>query len=106
MMAPRNRYKFWSFLISILLFAFCKKRLGVVTPPPQLSVPSSEELFSVDDDISKISITNNSEGDISNSASWCAATVFATEGDGEIYLSIQPNTVNAFYLTGLRQGYN
>ena len=104
-MMGRTRNKFWSFFISISFFAFGKKRPGVT--PPQLSVSSSEELFSADnDDVSKISFTNNSEGDISSSTSWCAATVFVKEGDGEIYLSIQPNTVNTFYLAGLRQGYN
>jgi hypothetical protein len=100
----RTRYKFWSFFISISFFAFGKKRPGVT--PPQPSVFSSEELFSADEGVSKISVTSNSEGNIDDSASWCAATVSTKEGNGEIYLSIQPNKVNTFYLTGLRQCYN
>src|SRR5688572_5624569 len=98
-MMARTRYKFWSFFISISFFAFCKKKASTVTPPPQHSVSSSEELFSADEGVSKISVTNDLEGSISESASWFAATVFTTEGNGEISLNIQPNTVNTFYLT-------
>jgi hypothetical protein len=100
----RTRNKFWSFFISISFFAFGKKRPGVT--PPQLSLSSSEELFSADEGVSKISATSNSEGNTVSSPLWFAATVFVTEGNGEFYLNIQPNAVNTFYLTGLRQCYN
>ncbi len=77
------------FLIAVLLLLSCHKK-GVIDL--QLSVSSSDELFTADGGTSEVTVTCNNKWSISNTASWCTATPSVTEGNGKITLSVQPNT--------------
>jgi endoglucanase len=86
-----TRYKFFRIFIAIFFFTFCKKK-DVIAPPPQLSVSSSEELFTADGGTSEVSVSSNGKWSISNSEPWFTATASTIEGNGKISLNVQFNT--------------
>lgn len=88
-MIANSRHKFLMFLIALIFFAFCKKKDAIVTP--QLSISSSEELFTADGGTSEVTVSGNTKWSISNAASWCTATASTTEGNGKVFLNVQSN---------------
>ena len=92
-MKIQRRYKFLSFLIVILFFASCKKKDTAVVSA-QLSVSSSEELFTADGGVSEVTVSSNTKWSISNAALWYTATASATEGNGKVSLNVQSNPLN------------
>jgi endoglucanase len=88
-MKTTRRYNFLGFFVAIFFFASCAKKDTVA--PPQLSVSSSEELFTADGGASEVTVTSNTKWSISNSAAWCTATASSTDGNGKISLSVQAN---------------
>lgn len=89
-MKIRVLYKFLKFLIVVLFFASCHKKN---VADAQLSVSSSEELFTADGGISDVAVLCNTTWSIGNSASWCTATSSTVNGNGKISLSVQSNTM-------------
>src|SRR5687768_11550737 len=86
------RYKLFGFFIAITFFTFCKKKNTDAIVTPQLSVSSTEELFTANGGVSEVTVSSNSKWSVSNSASWCTAIASATEGNGKISLNVQSNT--------------
>ena len=85
-----RRYKFLGLLIAVIIIASCKKTKNEVVTP-QLSVSSTEELFTADGGVSEVTVTSNTTWSISNAASWFTATASATEGNGKLSLNVQSN---------------
>jgi aryl-phospho-beta-D-glucosidase BglC (GH1 family) len=85
----KRQYKILGLLMIVLVVASCKKSKDVTAP--QLSVSSSEELFTADGGSSEVTVSSNSKWNISYSASWCTATASTTEGNGKISFGVQPN---------------
>ncbi len=77
------------FLAGFFYLVSCNKKDPVV--PSQLSVSSSEELFTAEGGVSEVTVSSNTKWSISNSASWCTATASTTEGNGRISLNVQSN---------------
>jgi aryl-phospho-beta-D-glucosidase BglC (GH1 family) len=94
-MMTSTGYKFLGFFISILFFAFCKKKNTDTLVIPLLSVSSSEVVFSAEGGVSEVLVSSNAKWSISNSASWCTATASATEGNGKVSLNVQSNSATA-----------
>lgn len=88
-MKYKRQYTFLGFLVAMLFFASCSKKDTVA--PSQLSVSSSEELFTADGGTSEVTVSSNVKWSISNSAAWCAATASSTAGNGKISLNVQSN---------------
>lgn len=85
--------KFWFFVLAIVWLASCKKDDVVA---PQLSVSSSEELFTSDGGSSEVTVTSNTKWSVGgNTANWFSATASNTNGNGKISLVVQANTDNA-----------
>jgi endoglucanase len=82
------RYKFLSCLVAILFFASCHKKDVIA---PELSVSSSEELFTANGGASEVTVLSNTNWSISNSASWFAATASTSRGNGKISFNVQVN---------------
>jgi aryl-phospho-beta-D-glucosidase BglC (GH1 family) len=82
-------HKIQKFLIALLLFASCEKKGAIVTP--QLSVSSPEQLFTSDGGVSEVTVSANTNWNISNAAPWFTATASSTGGNGKISLNVQPN---------------
>src|SRR5688500_10419363 len=85
------RYKLLGFFIAIAFFTFCKKKDTDAIVTPQLSVSSTEELFTANGGVSEVTVSTNAKWSISNSASWCTATASTTEGNGKVSLNVQSN---------------
>ena len=88
-MKYKKRYAFLGLLIAMLFFASCSKKTTVA--PSELSVSSSEELFTADGGTSEVTVTSNAKWNISNSAAWCTATASSTDGNGKISFNVQVN---------------
>jgi endoglucanase len=87
-----TRYKFLGFFIAITFLTFCKKKDTV--DAPQLSVSSSEEIFTAEGGTSEITISSNTKWSVSNATLWFWATASATAGNGQIILNVQSNPLN------------
>lgn len=85
----KKAYRFAAFLIAILCFASCSKK---ETAAPELTVSSSEELFTGEGGTSEVTVTSNIQWSISNTAAWCTATASTTDGNGKIALNVQANS--------------
>lgn len=84
----KRRYRFLDFFAVIIILASCQKKDVIA---PQLSVSSSEELFTADGGTSEVTVSSNTKWSISNAASWFTATASTTNGNGKISLTVQPN---------------
>lgn len=89
-----TRYKFLGFFIASTFLISCKKKDAVVVQA-QLSVSSSEELFTADGGVSEVTVSSNTKWSISNAAVWYTATASATEGNGKVSLNIQSNPLRS-----------
>jgi len=83
-----RQHKFLALLIAAIFFASCHKKDAIVA---ELSVSSSEEVFTADGGTSEVTVTSNTNWSISNSTSWLTATASTSNGDGKISLNIQSN---------------
>jgi aryl-phospho-beta-D-glucosidase BglC (GH1 family) len=88
-MIANSRHKFLKILIALILLASCNKKDAIVTP--QLSLSSSEELFTADGGVSEVTVSANTKWSISNAASWFTATASTTEANGKISFNVQSN---------------
>lgn len=88
-MTFKRLYKFLVLLIAVIIVASCKKSKEPVGP--ELSVSSSEELFTAAGGASEVTVSANAKWSISNAASWYTATASGTEGNGKISLNVQSN---------------
>jgi hypothetical protein len=86
-MKIQRRYKFLGFLAAIILVA-CHKKDVIAS---ELSLSSSEELFTGDGGTSEVTVSSNTSWSISNTASWLTATASTTKGNGKISFTIQAN---------------
>ena len=82
-------FKYLGFIIAILLAASCSKKDAAT---PELSVSSSEELFTAAGGTSEVTVLSNTKWSFSNSASWFTATASTTDGNGKITFNVQANT--------------
>ncbi|HEV8283144.1 MAG TPA: cellulase family glycosylhydrolase [Chitinophagaceae bacterium] len=89
-MKIREPYLFLGFLALAIVFASCKKK-DVVTKQAELSVSSSEELFTSEGGTSEVAVTSNSNWNVTNSAAWCTANASTTSGNGKIAFTVQSN---------------
>ncbi|CAN5477532.1 hypothetical protein BH11BAC5_BH11BAC5_11320 [soil metagenome] len=88
-MKSKRIYFLLILFVAIIFVASCgKKDTGAA---PQLSVASSEQLFTADGGASEVAVSCNAKWSISNAAAWFTATASATEGNGKISFSVQPN---------------
>ena len=83
-----RQHKFLALLIAAIFFASCHKKDAIVA---ELSVSSSEEVFTADGGTSEVTVTSNTNWSISNSTSWLTATASTSNGDGKISLNVQSN---------------
>ena len=83
-------FKYLGFIIAILFFASCSKKDNAAAP--ELSVSSSEELFTAAGGTSEVTVSSNTKWSFSNSASWFTATASTTEGNGKITFNVQANS--------------
>jgi endoglucanase len=83
-----RRYKFLSFLVAILFFTSCQKKDVVA---PELSVSSSEELFTANGGTSEVTVSSNTNWSINGSSSWFTVTATTTKGNGKISLNVEAN---------------
>src|SRR5687767_8324060 len=88
-----TRYKLLGFFIAITFFASCKKKNTAVVSA-QLSISTSEELFTADGGVSEVTVSSNTKWSISNAALWCTATASATQGNGKVSLTVQSNPLS------------
>jgi aryl-phospho-beta-D-glucosidase BglC (GH1 family) len=88
-MITSSRHEFLKFIIPLIFFAACNKKDAIVAP--QLSVSSSEQLFTSDGGSSEVSVSANTKWTITNAASWFTATASALEGNGKISFNVQSN---------------
>ena len=86
----KSTYPIVRFLVAILLFASCNKKDSA--PAPELSVSSSEELFTAAGGTSEVTVSSNTKWSISNSAAWCTATASTTDGNGKVTFNVQANS--------------
>lgn len=86
-------FKYLAFLTAIIYFTSCNKKDAAVTP--QLSVSSSEELFTAAGGTSDVTVSSNTKWTFSNSATWFTATASSTDGNGKISFNVQSNTGTA-----------
>ena len=77
-------------LIAILVIDACSKKDNPA-PTPELSVSSSEELFTADAGTSEVTVTSNTKWNINNTAAWVAVTPSTGDGNGKISLNVQAN---------------
>lgn len=88
-MKINREYKLLQLVIAILCYVSCSsKDTGV---PSELSLSSSEELFTSDGGVSEVTVSSNAKWTISNSTTWIAATTSTTNGNGKISLNVQTN---------------
>lgn len=87
-MTIRRRFELLSFLFALLFFESCHKKDVIA---PELSVSSYEELFSAAGGTSEVTVTCNTNWNISSLASWLSATPSTTRGNGRISLNVQSN---------------
>ena len=87
-MKSKRRYQFLWFLIVLIVFAFCSKKEVIA---PELSVSSSEELFTAGGGTSEVIVSANTNWSVNNSASWLTTTPSTTNGNGKISLKVQAN---------------
>lgn len=81
---------FAALLLEFIGFGSCNKK-DKETALPDLSVSSSEELFTSVGGSSDVTVTSNTKWSIGNTESWFTATPSTTEGNGKISLNVQPN---------------
>ena len=90
--------KRWNQVLIIIatttFLAFCSKGDKKNDVTSQLSISSVEELFTSDGGASEVTVTSNTQWNISNTASWCAATASSTNGNGKISLNVQSNSAS------------
>jgi len=91
-METQRRYKFLRFLVAVLFLASCDKKNVIA---PQLSISSSEELFTANGGTSEVTVSSNTNWSISNSASWLTSTASTTNGNGKISLNVQANPITS-----------
>lgn len=77
-------------LMALLVMGACNKK-DSPAPIPELSVSSSEELFTSDAGASEVTVTSNAKWNINNTASWVAVTPASGNGNGKISLNVQSN---------------
>lgn len=79
---------FAGLLITIFVIGSCNKKDDAA---PELSVSSSEELFTADGGTSEVTVTCNTKWSINSSAAWFTATPSGGDGNGKISLNVQSN---------------
>lgn len=83
-----RRYEFFVFMVCAILFVSCHKKDVVAL---ELSLSSSEELFTAEGGSSEVTVSSNTNWSIGNSGTWCSATSTTTKGNGKIALNVQAN---------------
>jgi endoglucanase len=81
--------RFLLLIIFLFALAFCSKKSG---EQPTLSVASLEEVFTAEGGSRKVAVASNSEWAGNSSQMWCMPTWTGNNGNGEITISVQPNT--------------
>jgi aryl-phospho-beta-D-glucosidase BglC (GH1 family) len=76
------------FLAGVVSLTSCHKKDVIA---PQLSISSSEEVFTADGGSKEINVTSNTSWTINNSTSWFSATSTVSNGNGKITLTVQSN---------------
>src|SRR6266496_2420434 len=93
-MKIKKQYLFAGFIAVAITFASCKKK-DSDTKQPELSVSSSEELFTSGGGTSEVAVTSNGNWSIQNSTTWCTTNASTTSGNGKITFTVQPNPVTS-----------
>ena len=93
-MKIRRQHLFLRFLAVAIVFASCKKK-DDVAKQSELSVSSSEELFTSQGGTSEVTVTSNSIWNITNFASWCTAEASTPNGNGKIIFTVQSNLASS-----------
>ncbi|MEO6232983.1 MAG: cellulase family glycosylhydrolase [Ferruginibacter sp.] len=88
-MKCKKIYFLGGLFVAIIFFASCSKKGTVASP--ELSVSSSEEIFTANGGASEVTVSCNAKWSISNSATWYTATASSTDGNGKISLNVQAN---------------
>ena len=87
-MRIQRQHNFLAVVIAVILFASCHKKDAIAS---ELSVSSSEELFTSGGGTSEVTVSSNTNWSINNSISWLTTTASTSNGNGKISLSVQSN---------------